>query len=309
MARCDVLQGPNFALKCTSFLASRPTRNEQATMNSFFFPRPLFFAAPPMVTVPSFLPPLSVPTSTVFTIGHDEPPCVADQVRAFMNRPRNSLLKLDAAMGSEEHGGFIVDETADEPVFPMRFGKRPTDNVIPASVTDVKPVAAPTTTVDAAESAPAPALPQAHEPTAAASVQPAPKAVSKPRSKTTSPAQWPTQQSVVSAVSSAVVPRLFDSLFSGDLHAHMQHKRSGRKKATVALPAELQCGKAVLDARRLHEANKDKKQSGVYSGAIWQQLGEAVAERVGHCDFSLWVEMFRCKDGVQVEARLEWGLQ
>jgi hypothetical protein len=45
----------------------------------------------------------------------------------------------------------------------------------------------------------------------------------------------------------------------------------------------------------------------MYSGAIFQQLGEAVAQRVGHCDFSLWVEMLQRKDGVQVEARLEWG--
>jgi hypothetical protein len=166
----------------------------------------------------------------VFTIGRDEPPCVADHVRAFMNRPRNSLLKLDAAVGSsEEQGGFIVDETAGEPVFPMRFGKLPTDNAIPAS--DVKPVPVPTTTVEAAESAPAPApaSPQAPEPTAAASVQPAPKTAAQPRSKTTSSAQWPTQQSLVSTVSSAVVPELFNSLFSGDLHTHMQHKRSGSK--------------------------------------------------------------------------------
>jgi hypothetical protein len=241
----------------------------------------------------------------VFTIGRDEPPCLADHVRAFMNRPRNSLLKLDAAVSSsEEHGGFIVDETAGEPVFPMRFGKLPTDNVIPAS--DVQPVAATTTTVEAAEPAPAPAVSQAAEPTAAASVQPEPKTAAKPRSKTASSAQWPTQQSVVSSVSSAVVPELFNSLFSGDLHSHMQHTRAGSKKAAVALPAELQCGKAVLDARRLHDADKDKK---LYSGAIWQQLGEAVAERVGHCDFSLWVHMFRCKDAVQVEARLDWGPQ
>jgi hypothetical protein len=205
---------------------------------------------------------------------------------------------------SEEHGGFIVDETAGEPVFPMRFGKLPTDNVIPAS--DVQPVASTTTTLEAAEPAPAPAVSQAAEPTAAASVQHEPKTAAKPRSKTTSSAQWPSQQSVVSSVSSAVVPELFNSLFSGDLHSQMQHTRAGSKKVAVALPAELQCGKAVLDARRLQVADKDKK---LYSGAIWQQLGEAVAERVGHCGFSLWVRMFRCKDAVQVEAKLDWGPQ
>lgn len=293
------------------------SKNEQATMNSFFFPRSLFYAAPPMVAVPTFLPPfysappmVAVPTlrpaapiptsSTVFTIGRDEPPCLADHVRAFMNRPRNSLLKLDAAVSSsEEHGGFIVDETAGEPVFPMRFGKLPTDNVIPAS--DVKPVAATTTAVEVAEAAPAPALPspQAPEPTAAASVQPAPKTVSKPRSKTTSSAQWPTRQSVVSTVSSAVVPELFNSLFSGDLHTHMQHVRTGSKKVAVTLPKQLPCGKAVIVTDRLVGQ--------AYGNAIWQQLGEAVAERVGHGDFSLWVQMLQHKDGVQAEARLEWG--
>ena len=98
---------------------------------------------------------------------------------------------------------------------------------------------------------------------------------------------------------SAVVPQLFNSLFSGDLHTHMQHECSGSKTVAFTLPKELPCGKAVIVTDRLVGET--------YSKAIWQQLGEAVAERVGHGDFSLWVEMLQRKDGVQAEARLEWG--
>ena len=105
---CNAAQDTGIAFKCA--LTSLWLKQERTSNDSFFFPRSLFYAAPPMVAVPTFLPPfylappmVAVPTlrpaapiprsSTVFTIVRDEPPCVADHVRAFMNRPRNSLLK------------------------------------------------------------------------------------------------------------------------------------------------------------------------------------------------------------------------
>jgi hypothetical protein len=169
--------------------------------------------------------------------------------------------------------------------------------------------------VEVAEAAPAPALPspRVHVPTAAATLHPAPKTVPKPRSNTASSAQWPTRQSVVSTVSSAVVPQLFNSLFSGDLQMLMQHVRTGRKKVAATLPQQLPCGKAVIVTDRLVGVS--------YMKAIWLQLGKAVAQRLGYCGFSLWVDMkiklgvqtldgsgkmFRRMDRVQVEATLMW---
>ena len=81
----------------------------------------------------------------------------------------------------------------------------------------------------------------------------------------------------------------------------MQHVRTGSKKVAVTLPKQLPCGKAVIVTDRL------VGQEYRHAIAIFWQLGEAVAERVGHGDFSLWVEMLQRKDGVQAEARLDWG--
>ncbi len=313
-------------------------------MNSFFFPQTHFYAAPPMVAVPTLLPPVTFPTSgTTFTIGRDDPPAIKDQVRTYMSRPRNLLFLVPqpASDAGEEQGGFVVDETVGAPVFPMNFGRSPADEVAPApdaaaaaaiaEVTHATPAPAPH--IDSSEF---PALGHAAtrqmKPLTVASfkrpiaepkpkqsvvthaaarsaevlVQPAPSTVSKKQPKAASTAQWPTQQCVVSTVASAAVSELISLLFSGDLQMQLQHMRTGSKRVSANVPKELPCGKVVLDTHRVLDADKCREDR-PYSHAIYRRLGEAVAERVGHGDFNLWVNLFADNHGLRVDATLGWG--
>jgi hypothetical protein len=267
-------------------------------MNSFLFPQSLLYPAP-LAAVPFLSPSAFSPWTSrdvVFTIGRDEPAPVSDQVRAYMNRPRKMLLDAaePASKTDQEPAGFIVDETlTGEFVFPMKFGKPLADNIIPAPEAEVFPASA----AEVAAPAPAPAAASS-----AARVAAAPKTASKQQPKAALPAQWPTQQATISAVASVVVPQLLDSLFDGCLQAQLQHARRVHKTVSVNLPDEMQCGKAVLYAHRVLDANK-RSANKPYSAAIWQQLGEAIEQRTGGCGFDLWVQLFRRGGGVQAEAK------
>ena len=254
-----------------------------------------------MVAVPFLSPSAVVPWSSrdvVFTIGSDEPVTVADQVRAYINMPRKVLLDAaaPAATPEQDQGGFIVDETLNgELVFPLKFGQPPADNVIPAPETEVAPATA--ATVAAAE--PAEAL-------STDRVAAAPKTTPKQQLKAVLSAQWPSQQAIISAVTSATVPQLLDSLFEGGLQARLLHERRFRKTVSVTLPNDIPCGKAVLNAHRVLDAN-ERSANKPYGVAIWQQLGEAVAQRTGGGGFDLWVQLRRRSGGVQAEAKFEWA--
>ena len=298
-------------------LAHGSSHNEQATMNSFFFPQTLFYAAPPMVAVPTLLPPVTFPTSgTTFTIGRDDPPAVKDQVRAYMSRPRNLLFLVPqpAADAGEEQGGFVVGETAGAPVFPMKFGRSPADEVAPAP-----DAAAAAATVEVAHATPAPAPhidssefpalgPAATKQMKPLTVASFKRPIAEPKPKQSSTAQWPTQQCVVSTVASAAVSELISLLFSGDLQMQLQHMRTGSKKVIANVPKELPCGKVALDTHRVLNADKCREDR-PYSHAIYRRLGEAVAERVGHGDFNLWVNLSGDNHGLRVEATLGWGAE
>ena len=268
-------------------------------MNSFFFPQTLFYAAPPMVAVPTLLPPVTFPTSgTTFTIGRDDPPAIKDQVRTYMSRPRNLLFLVPqpATDAGEGQGGFVVDGTAGAPVFPMNFGR---SQMKPLTVASFKrPIAEPKPKQSVVSHAAARS--------AEALVQPAPSAVSKKQPKAASTAQWPTQQCVVSTVASAAVSELISLLFSGDLQMQLQHMRTGSKRVSANVPKELPCGKVVLDTHRVLDADKCREDK-PYSHAIYRRLGEAVAERLGHGDFNLWVNLFADNHGLRVDATLGWG--
>ncbi len=269
-----------------------------------------------MVSVPSFFPPLNpAPAGTVFTIGRDEPTPVdpAQRVRNYMNRPKNVLLKATPKPEAgvvEEQGGFVVDETAAaELVFPLRFGKLlQDDNVIPATAPAASFHAelAPTTAVQVTDpaSAPAPALSQPEAPLITAT----PKKVVKQRPKATSSAQWPSRQSVINSVATAVASEVGALLLAKNLESKMQRERKGTQKVLATLPSQLPCGKAFLLSQRVLDrdlCSADRP----YSNAIWQQLGESIQQRVAGVTFDLWVELFRGKGCVQAEVTVEWGRQ
>lgn len=299
---------------------------EQATMNSFF-PSNLFFPAPPMVAVPFY--PLEISyapaaaTSTVFTIGRDVP----QQVRAYMNRPKNVLQVLNLAPqdNEPEQGGFIVDETAAQLVLPIRCGKLLTDSSIISTpewalvpppafqpVADSTAAAQHSASGPDLNSEPAPDASLHESPTGkpASSARAAPKKdqVPKQQPKAESSAQWPSQHSVLSCVSDATAQELHRLLFEGDLEARMQHAPKGSQEVVVTLPPELPCGKASISTRLvLHrDLSVDRRP---YSSAIYQQLGESIEQRVEGASFNVWVELFKSKkDGsVNAWAKVEWG--
>jgi hypothetical protein len=261
-----------------------------------------------MVSVPSFFPPLNpAPAGTVFTIGRDDP---AQRVRNYMNRPKNVLLKVTPkpeADDVEQQGGFIVDETAAELVFPLKFGKLlQDDTVIPATApaASFQAELAPTTAVQVTDpaSAPAPALSQPETALTTAT----PKKVVKQQPKATSSAQWPSRQSVINSVAAAVASEVEALLFAGNLESKMQRERKGTQKVLVTLPSELPCGKVSFLSQRILDCDLSSADR-PYSSAIWQQLGESIQQRVASVRFDLWVDLFRGKGCVQARVTVQWG--
>jgi len=296
-------------------------------MNSFF-PSNLFFPAPPMVAVPFY--PLEISyapaaaSSTVFTIGRDVP----QQVRAYMNRSKNVLLKPApecAQDNDQEQGGFIVDETAAQLVLPIRCGKLLNDSsvvstpewaLVPPQA--FEPVTDPTTAAqhsasgadvnsqpaaDASLQKPSTGKHASSDHAAAKKDQ-----VPKQQPKAKSSAQWPSQHCVLACVADATAQELHRLLFEGDLEARMRRVAKGSQQVVVTLPEELPCGKASISTRLVLQRDVSVD-SRPYSSAIYQQLGESIEQRVEGVWFNVWVELFKSKrDGsVNARAKVEWG--
>ena len=303
-------------------------------MNALFFPDPFFFPAPAMVAVPFFPAPPTVAApsfSTTFTIGCDDP---ADQVRAYMNRPKNVLLKCApqpvADADEEPSGGLAIDETVEpiKLVFPMKFGRASKDNNDIDSLDWAQ--------VPPAEFLDAPAwctTPQAHEPSLiepepiaatsavpltwaalvaiapavdpATKAQAAPKKAVKQQARAPAP-QWPSEQSVVSTVAAVAARELSDALLSDDLPSQMQHLHKGTVTASVSLPSELPLGKGLLlFMHRLVERELASEGKHIHQ-ATYQQLGEAIHQRVDDVPFDLHVLFSRSNGSVSVSAKVEW---
>ena len=305
-------------------------------MNALFFPDPFFFPAPAMVAVPFFPAPPTVAApsfSTTFTIGCDDP---ADQVRAYMNRPKNVLLKSApqpvADADEEPSGGLAIDETVEpiKLVFPMKFGRASKDNNDIDSLDWAQ--------VPPAEFLDAPAwctTPQAHEPSlieqqpeppaatsavpltwaalaamapavnpATTKAQAAPKKAAKQQARAPAP-QWPSEQSVVSTVAAVAARELSNALLSDDLQSQMQHLHKGTVTTSVSLPSELPLGKGLLFMHRLVQRELASEGKHIHQ-ATYQQLGEAIHQRVDDVPFDLHVLFSRSNGSVSVSAKVEW---
>ncbi len=262
-----------------------------------------------MVTVPSFLPALSpVSIGTIFTIGRDEPAPAdpAQQVRSYMNRPRNVLFTAvpdPAKDASEEQGGFIVDEAAPELVFPLKCGiLLPDNNVIPTTDTATVPVSstqppevAPTAAAQVTDLALAPATPK--------------KVVKQhPSIPSSSLQQWPNRQSIIPVVAAAAVAEVGRLLSAGNLESNMQQQPKGTQNVLATLPEKISCGNACLLTQRVLDCDRSAADK-PYSNAIWQMLGESIEQRVAGVPFDLWIDFRRGKGCVQVQAKVMWGPQ
>jgi hypothetical protein len=110
---------------------------------------------------------------------------------------------------------------------------------------------------------------------------------------------------VVSTVAAVAARELSNALLSDDLQSQMQHLHKGTVTTSVSLPSELPLGKGLLFMHRLVERELASEGKHIHQ-ATYQQLGEAIQQRVDDVPFDLHVLVSRSNGSVSVSAKVEW---